>query len=74
MVRRVLRKADVLQCTGWKNSALYDNIAKGNFPKSTRLVPDGIAVWFEDEVSEWQQAAAAGKLDAWRAARVAEAV
>jgi prophage regulatory protein len=74
MVRNVLRKAEVMKATGWKNAALYDNIAKGNFPKSVRLVPDSsIVIWFEDEVAEWQKAAAAGKLDAWRSAREAVA-
>ena len=66
--RKVLRKGQVLEVTGWRTTALYDNINRDNFPASVRLVPDSsIAVWFEDEVAAWQKAAAAGQLDAWRA-------
>jgi prophage regulatory protein len=58
MVRKVLRKPAVLEATGFSNSTLYDRIAKGKFPKPTKLDPDGrIAIWFADEVEAFQQRA-----------------
>jgi prophage regulatory protein len=58
MVRKALRKPDVLNATGWSNSTLYLKIAEGKFPKPTRLDPDGRAVvWFEDEVAGFQKRA-----------------
>jgi prophage regulatory protein len=58
MVRKVLRKAAVLDATGWSNSTLYMKIGEGKFPKPTRLDPDGRAVvWFEDEVAGFQKRA-----------------
>jgi prophage regulatory protein len=57
-MRKVLRKPDVLAATGWSNSTLYDKMAAGKFPKSTRLDPDGrIVVWFEDEITAFQKQA-----------------
>jgi prophage regulatory protein len=56
MTRTVLRKPAVLAATGWSNSTLYEKIAKGIFPKPTKLDPNGRAVvWFEDEVAEFQK-------------------
>jgi prophage regulatory protein len=58
MIRTAVRKPKVLAATGWSNSTLYANIAKGKFPKGTRLDPDGrIVVWFEDEIAAYQRAA-----------------
>jgi prophage regulatory protein len=58
MVRKVMRKPAVLTATGFSNSTLYERMAKGKFPKPTKLDPDGrTVVWFEDEVEAWQQAA-----------------
>jgi predicted DNA-binding transcriptional regulator AlpA len=58
MTRTVLRKPAVLAATGWSNSTLYEKIARGIFPKPTKLDPDGRAVvWFEDEVAEFQKRA-----------------
>jgi predicted DNA-binding transcriptional regulator AlpA len=56
--RIVLRKPGVLAATGWSNSTLYEKIAKGLFPKPTRLDPSGrCVVWFTDEVAEFQRLA-----------------
>ena len=33
MVRKMLRKAAVLEATEWSNSTLYAKIASGKFPK-----------------------------------------
>jgi len=58
MVRKALRKPAVLAATGWSNSTLYERIAKGKFPKPTKLDPDSrISIWFEDEVAAFQKAA-----------------
>jgi len=54
--RRVMRVPAVLAATGWAKPTLYAKIAAGKFPKGTKLDPDARAVvWFEDEVSRWQQ-------------------
>jgi prophage regulatory protein len=56
MVRTVLRKPAVLDATGWSNSTLYEKMARGKFPKPTKLDPDGrVVVWFADEVEEFQK-------------------
>ncbi len=58
MVRKVMRKPEVLKATGFSNSTLYDKINAGKFPKPTKLDPDGrIVIWFEDEIEAWQKAA-----------------
>jgi prophage regulatory protein len=58
MTRNVLRKPAVLAATGWSNSTLYDKIARGKFPKGTKLDPEGrVVVWFEDEIAAFQKAA-----------------
>jgi prophage regulatory protein len=58
MLRKALRKQAVLAATGWSNTTLYDRIAKGKFPKGTKLDPDSfIVVWFEDEVEALQKRA-----------------
>ena len=37
---------------------MYEKIARGIFPKPTKLDPDGrTVVWFEDEVAEFQKRA-----------------
>ena len=60
MVRKVMRKAAVLEATGWPPSTLYWKIKQGIFPKGTKLDPNGKAVvWFEDEVEAFQKAAVA---------------
>lgn len=58
MVRRVCRKNVVLAATGWSNSTLYDKIARGLFPRGTKIDPSGrVVVWFEDEIEQYQAAA-----------------
>jgi predicted DNA-binding transcriptional regulator AlpA len=60
-----MRKAGVLEATGWPNSTLYLKIKQGKFPKGTKLDPDGKAVvWFEDEVEAIQKAAVAAATEA----------
>lgn len=58
MTRSALRKPEVLRATGWSNSTLYEKIAKGKFPKPSKLDPDGrVVIWWEDEVAAFQKAA-----------------
>ena len=57
-MRTALRKPAVLAATGWSNSTLYEKIAKGKFPRPTKLDPEGrTVVWFEDEVEAFQKRA-----------------
>jgi predicted DNA-binding transcriptional regulator AlpA len=65
MTRTVLRKPAVLAATGWSNSTLYEKIARGVFPKPTKLDPDGrTVIWFEDEVEAFQKRAVARTAEA----------
>jgi predicted DNA-binding transcriptional regulator AlpA len=58
MTRVVLRKPAVLAATGWSNSTLYEKIARGIFPKPTKLDPSGrTVVWWSDEVEAFQKRA-----------------
>lgn len=58
MVRKVLRRAAVLEATGWSVPTLYRKIKERKFPAGTKLDPEGQAVvWFEDEVEAFQKAA-----------------
>jgi predicted DNA-binding transcriptional regulator AlpA len=55
VLRKAMRKKAVLEATGLPNSTLYEQIAKGHFPKGTKLDPDGRnVIWWEDEVIAWQ--------------------
>lgn len=65
MVRKVMRKPEVLQATGFSNSTLYAKISGGKFPRPTKLDRSGrIVVWFEDEIDAWQKLAAMTPADA----------
>jgi prophage regulatory protein len=55
VLRKALRKKAVLEATGLPNSTFYELIAKGRFPKPTKIDPDGRnVIWWEDEVIAWQ--------------------
>jgi prophage regulatory protein len=55
VLRKALRKKAVLEATGLPNSTLYEQIAKGLFPKPTKIDPNGRnVIWWEDEVVAWQ--------------------
>ena len=45
MVRKVMRKAAVLEATGWPPSTLYLKISQKVFPKGTKLDPNGRPLW-----------------------------
>lgn len=58
MVRKALRKPAVLSALGVSNSTFYDGIAKGKYPKGTKIDPDGrVVVWWADEIEAFQQRA-----------------
>ena len=58
MVRKVLRRAAVLEAIGWSVPTLYRKIKEGKFPAGTRFDPDGqTVVWWEDEVEAFQKRA-----------------
>jgi predicted DNA-binding transcriptional regulator AlpA len=68
VLRKVVRKPVVLAATGYSNSTLYDAIARGKFPKPTKIDPDGrISVWFEDEIIAFQQRAIEHQAEAAKA-------
>jgi prophage regulatory protein len=56
---KIIRLRNVETKTGKKRSAIYDDIAKGIFPRQVKLGPKSVG-WIEDEI------------DAWIKARVAE--
>jgi len=49
---RILRLADVQRVTGLRHSALYEAIARGQFPKQVRLTAKAVG-WVESEVDDW---------------------
>ena len=58
MVRKAMRKPAVLAAFGWSNSTLYNKIAKGKFPRGTKLDPEGrVVIWWEDELEAIQKRA-----------------
>jgi predicted DNA-binding transcriptional regulator AlpA len=65
MVRKVLRRAAVLEATGWSVPTLCRKIKENKFPAGTKLDPEGQAVvWFEDEVEAFQKAAVTAAAEA----------
>jgi predicted DNA-binding transcriptional regulator AlpA len=66
-LRYALRKPEVLAALGESNSGLYAGIAKGIYPKPTKLHPGSRnSIWWLDEVVA-VQAAAIARRDASRA-------
>jgi prophage regulatory protein len=53
-LQKVYRLKAVEALTGKKRSALYDDIAKGKFPKPIR-VGDRAVAWLEQDLLEWQR-------------------
>lgn len=54
MTARILRRPKVEELTGLGRSAIYEYMARGQFPRPVRLSDTGKAVgWVEAEVSEW---------------------
>lgn len=55
---RLLRRNDVERLTGLKRSTIYENMAKGLFPKPIKI---GIRMvgWLEHEIEAWINSAVA---------------
>jgi len=67
MTKRFLRRPLVEEITGLPTSSLYDEIAKGRFPKPVKLSASRVA-WLEDEVLAWQEARIAARDESREAA------
>ena len=48
----ILRLPDVINKTALSRSAIYDLIAKGNFPKQIKLTSRSSG-WLQSEVEQW---------------------
>lgn len=53
MPEKMLRKKDVLECTGYSDSQLYRQIHEGNFPRPKQISTNLVA-WPASVVAEWQ--------------------
>jgi prophage regulatory protein len=51
--RNLLRLPAVKIKSGLKTSAIYDQMAKGEFPRPVNITDHAVA-WYEDEIEEWQ--------------------
>lgn len=51
---RFLRLDEVMSKTGLKRSTIYDQMSKGNFPKSIFITATNIA-WLESEINGWME-------------------
>jgi prophage regulatory protein len=52
--KRVLRRPEIKERTGLRDTALTDAIERGEFPAPIRPTDSGrICVWLEEEVDEW---------------------
>ena len=49
---KLLRLRDVIKMTSLSRTTIYNNMAKGEFPKNIHLVPK-ISVWIESEIQKW---------------------
>lgn len=57
ILRRVLRKPEVLAASGYRATQLDLLIEQGRFPRPFRLSEGGRALgWYEDEIIAFQQA------------------
>jgi prophage regulatory protein len=51
---RMLRRKEVENRTGLKRSTIYENMAKGTFPRPVRI-GEKIVCWPEHEIESWLQ-------------------
>ena len=49
---KLLRLRVVIKMTSLSRTTIYNNMAKGKFPKNIHLGPK-ISVWIEREIQEW---------------------
>lgn len=52
-MQRFLRIADVMATTGLPRSTIYEQMARGRFPKPVHI-SERLVAWPETEISEWQ--------------------
>jgi predicted DNA-binding transcriptional regulator AlpA len=58
--KRIMRRREVEEFTGYRTTQLYEHIKRGDFPAPIRLTESGAALgWLSEE------------LEAWRASRIA---
>lgn len=55
MTARILRQPKVEELTGLGRSAIYEYMARGQFPRPVRLSGKSVG-WVEHEVAEWVKA------------------
>jgi prophage regulatory protein len=65
-LHRFIRLQEVLRITGLSQSALYDKMSKGEFPRQVKLsnnprVRKQSVAWLEAEILSWQQARIASR-------------
>lgn len=49
---RFLRLNEVMEKTGLKRSTIYNQMNKGEFPKSISITANSVA-WLESEINSW---------------------
>ena len=52
-LRTMVRLTGVEAKTGLKKSAIYAEMAKGQFPRPVKISAQAVA-WYEDEIEAWQ--------------------
>ena len=57
-MQQILRRRQVEDLCGLSRSSLYEQIAKGNFPKPIPISTKSVG-WLADEVRAWQERRAA---------------
>jgi prophage regulatory protein len=56
-LQKILRRHEVEAITGKSRSSIYDDMARGLFPKPVRIgAGSGAVGWLESEIAEWQAA------------------
>jgi prophage regulatory protein len=60
MIQTILRRHDVERVTGLTRSTIYENVAKGQFPKPIKLSSKSVG-WLESEIADWQKARIAAR-------------
>jgi prophage regulatory protein len=55
MTARILRRPQVEEMTGLGRSAIYEYMARGEFPRPIRLSGKSVG-WLESEVGDWIKA------------------
>jgi prophage regulatory protein len=69
MSHRFIRRKTVEQKTGLGRAQIYENMARGTFPRPVRIGERAVA-WVEAEIDEWQKARVAERDGSFVAASV----